>query len=52
MTCECHREPAASHELCCGHADGVSPDCPQHGDGSGPRAERTPARRSLRELTA
>ena len=31
--CECHQK-SGSHELCCGHADGRSPDCPIHGDGS------------------
>jgi hypothetical protein len=36
--CECHHEATDSHESCCGHEDGRSPDCPIHGDGSGPRA--------------
>ena len=31
--CECHRE-TGSHELCCGHDEGRSPDCPIHGDGT------------------
>ena len=39
--CECHCE-SGSHESCCGYADGRSPDCPTHGDGSGPNAVRQP----------
>jgi len=34
--CSCHNE-AGSHELCCGHEDGRSPDCTLHGDGAGSR---------------
>lgn len=30
--CTCHRE-SGSHERCCGHADGVDPNCPKHGAG-------------------
>ena len=30
--CACHNE-IGSHELCCGHDEGRSPDCPIHGDG-------------------
>ena len=37
IDCECHHE-TGSHSLCCGHDEGRSPDCPIHGDGSGPRA--------------
>lgn len=36
MICTCHREATTSHEACCGHDEGRDPDCPQHGDGSGP----------------
>ena len=36
--CECHQQIADSHESCCGYDNGRSPDCPTHGDGSGPRA--------------
>lgn len=32
LSCECHRE-TGSHELCCGHDQGRSPDCLIHGDG-------------------
>jgi hypothetical protein len=39
--CECHRE-TGSHELCCGHPEGRNPDCPTHGDGSGPNAVHQP----------
>jgi hypothetical protein len=35
--CTCHRGyPGSNHEGCCGHDDGRDPNCPQHGDGSGP----------------
>lgn len=39
--CECHRE-SGSHESCCGYDEGRHPDCPIHGDGSGPNAIRRP----------
>lgn len=45
--CECHFEVTDSHETCCGHEDGRNPDCPTHGDGSGPRSRRQ--RRTLSE---
>ena len=41
-TCECHFEATDSHDGCCGHEDGRNPDCPIHGDGSGPNAIRRP----------
>ena len=42
MNCECHHEATDSHETCCGHDGGRNPDCPTHGDGSGPNAIRQP----------
>ena len=36
--CTCHREVLDSHEACCGHDEGRCPDCPFHGDGSGPQS--------------
>jgi hypothetical protein len=33
--CTCHNEPTEkTHEMCCGHPEGRSPNCPLHGDGS------------------
>jgi hypothetical protein len=35
--CSCHHEYSRhNHEECCGHDEGRDPDCPFHGDGSGP----------------
>lgn len=38
--CTCHNDFSTTHEACCGHDDGRDPDCPYHGDGSGPNAVR------------
>lgn len=46
--CNCHRGyPESNHEGCCGHDEGRNPDCPFHGDGSGPGAIHTPIYRDL-----
>lgn len=35
MECTCHNEPTErTHEMCCGHRDGIDPNCPIHGDGN------------------
>jgi hypothetical protein len=38
IECTCHRETGTNHEQCCGHDEGRDPDCPFHGDGSGPQS--------------
>ena len=45
--CTCHNDFSTTHESCCGHDDGRDPDCPYHGDGSGPGAIHSPIRRDV-----